>query len=211
MTAFLEELRRIAADLDESGVRWCLVGGLGASVYAEPRTTKDIDIVVAISTEDEFADLRAFLLNRGYTNPQLLLHTMPTRRMGWRLYLTGSRQQRVPVDLLSQACGIEQEIVTQAHVVELLPGVLFRVASLAHIIAMKLLSQNDTDRIQDRADLVGLVSVASPEDIEAAQQSVTLITERGFNSGKELVEELKMFLSWRSLYVCIAKASDSSD
>jgi hypothetical protein len=97
MAAFLSELVRIAY-FYASGVRWCLVGGLGASVYAEPRTTKDIALVVAISDEAEFAHLRNFLICRGYTNPQLLMHSMPTRRMGWRLFLSGSPKNVIPVD-----------------------------------------------------------------------------------------------------------------
>jgi len=195
MAAFLSELVRIADDLNASGVRWCLVGGLGASVYAEPRTTKDIDLVVAISDEAEFAHLRNFLICRGYTNPQLLMHSMPTRRMGWRLILSGSSKNVIPVDFLSQACGIEEEIVSQAHQLEILKGVKFPVASLAHLIAMKLLSQNDTDRIQDRADLMALISVSSAEDIEAAREAVTLIVERGFNAGRDLNNEFKIFLN----------------
>jgi hypothetical protein len=60
---------------------------------------------------------------------------------------------------------------------------------------MKLLSQNDTDRIQDRADLMALISVSSAEDIEAAREAVTLIVERGFNAGRDLNNEFKIFLN----------------
>ena len=90
MSFFLSDIKRIAADLNASGVAWCLVGGLGASVYAEPRTTKDIDVVVAIRSEQEIADLKAFLLPRGYSAPFILMHTEPTRPMGWRLLTTSS-------------------------------------------------------------------------------------------------------------------------
>jgi hypothetical protein len=79
MSFLLTELRRVTSDLHQSGVNWCLVGGLGISVYVEPRTTKDIDVAISVSGEDQSNSLKDFLLARGYTNPQLLMHVSPTK------------------------------------------------------------------------------------------------------------------------------------
>jgi hypothetical protein len=42
-----EELRAICSALDGAGVTYALVGGLAVSIYATPRATKDIDILLA--------------------------------------------------------------------------------------------------------------------------------------------------------------------
>jgi len=45
-------LRRIAVDLDARGRHWALVGGLAVSARAEPRTTRDVDVVVERALTD---------------------------------------------------------------------------------------------------------------------------------------------------------------
>jgi hypothetical protein len=103
MSFLFSELRRVTNDLHQTGVAWCLVGGLGTSVYAEPRTTKDIDVVVSVPNEQQADNLKDLLLTKGYTNPQLLMHTTPTRRMGWRVFIPPSREASIPLDILVTA------------------------------------------------------------------------------------------------------------
>jgi tRNA nucleotidyltransferase/poly(A) polymerase len=59
------ELRRVTSDLHQSEVTCCLVGGLGTSVYVDPGTTKDIDMVVSVTGEEQADRLKNFLLSRG--------------------------------------------------------------------------------------------------------------------------------------------------
>lgn len=40
------ELGRIAAALDDAGIRYALVGGLAVSIYTAPRATEDIDVLL---------------------------------------------------------------------------------------------------------------------------------------------------------------------
>lgn len=49
MTPLESALRAIAAGLDRRGLRWALVGGLAVSARAEPRTTRDVDVLFASS------------------------------------------------------------------------------------------------------------------------------------------------------------------
>jgi predicted nucleotidyltransferase len=191
MSFFLSEIRRIADDLNAAGTRWCLVGGLGASIYAEPRTTKDIDVVVAIDSEQAMDQLKGFLASKGYSSPSILMHTQPTRRMGWRVLLASPRCGDVPLDILSNACGIEHQITQHAVKLEVLPGVWLPVAALGHLIAMKVLSQHDVSRLQDRVDLMALLRVAQPQDIEFAKVALLEIAQAGYSSGRNLVEELE--------------------
>jgi len=46
MLDLYEELRSICSTLDAAGIVYALVGGLAVSIYATPRATKDIDILL---------------------------------------------------------------------------------------------------------------------------------------------------------------------
>jgi predicted nucleotidyltransferase len=191
MSFLFSELRRVTADLHQSGIDWCLVGGLGTSVYVEPRTTKDIDVVVSVTGEEQASSLKDFLLSRGYTNPQVLMHTSPTRRMGWRVFIPPSRETRIPLDLLFVACGIEREIVANATTIEILPGLSLPVASLAHLIAMKVLSQNRFDRLQDRVDLIALLQSATEQDRITVHRALREMSKLELAGGRDLAAELR--------------------
>jgi len=43
------ELRAIVAALDAAGIAYALAGGLAVSIYATPRATQDIDLLIAVS------------------------------------------------------------------------------------------------------------------------------------------------------------------
>ena len=90
------------------------------------------------------------------------------------------------IDLLFANSGIEDEIVGRADRLEVLPGIFMPVASVGHLIALKVLA----GRHQDLTDLGYLVSVASDADLAEAKASVTTIEERGFNRGQNLSEDL---------------------
>jgi predicted nucleotidyltransferase len=189
MSIFLAELKRVARDLNESAVPWCLVGGLATSVYTEPRTTKDVDLVVSVSGDPDSEQLRAFLKARGYTGESMLLHALPTFKMGWRLMIPPSNGVNIPIDILSSVCGFEGEIIQAAEKFEILPGVVLPVASLGHLMAMKIISQNNTDRIQDRADLLALLKAAKELDVSLARGFVARISGSLYANDRDLVAE----------------------
>jgi hypothetical protein len=194
MSFFLTELRRLSNDLNLSGVKWCLVGGLGTSVYAEPRTTKDIDIAVVVRSDDDFEVLKSFLASRGYHSASALMHTEPTYKMGWRLLMPTSKGEDIAVDLLHRACGVEEQIVDQAVTLEILPKVFLPVASIGHLIAMKIVSHNDITRMQDQIDLRALIAVAHPGDIASAKSALVEISRGEGFAGRDFVRELASLL-----------------
>lgn len=53
MNPIAETLRRIAVDLQKLGTPWSLIGGLAVSARAEPRTTRDVDLAVAVAEDSE--------------------------------------------------------------------------------------------------------------------------------------------------------------
>lgn len=68
-------------------------------------------------------------------------------------------------------------------------------ARTGHLIALKLLARDDQRRPQDLFDLRALVNVADDHEIELARQAVVLITDRGFNRGRDLQVSLDQLLS----------------
>jgi hypothetical protein len=91
------------------------------------------------------------------------------------------------LDLLSTSSGIEREVVASAQEIEILPSLHVPVASREHLIAMKVISENDSDPIKDRMDLQGLMSSASEKELNEAKIALILAAERGFDRAKDLL------------------------
>jgi len=195
LTAFIEELKSLSRDLDEVGADWALIGALAASIYGDPRTTKDIDVAVVVANKAELETLIVRLCSRGYRDPQSLMHLSPTFQLGMRLTIPSKKSYKIPLDLLSSSSGIEFEVVSSAQRIEILPATTLPVASLGHMIAMKVLSHNDQDRVRDKSDIISLLNKATTVDIDLARGAFVLIEQRGFNRGRDLNAMLEEFLA----------------
>ena len=185
-------LQRIAKDLAASGAAYALIGGLAVSTRTEPRFTRDLDLAVAVANDKEAEALVGFLKARGYHINTLVEQEAAARLATVRLVPSG--EPTVIVDLLFASSGIEPEIVVAAEPIEVIEGVVIRVATIAHLIATKVLSRDDHRRPQDRMDLVNLLGAASNIDITTARHALEIIQERGFNRGKDLTAELNNFI-----------------
>lgn len=194
MTAYIQEIKTLSRDLDELGIQWALIGALAVSIYGDPRTTKDIDVAVVVADKLELESIVAKLELRGYRNPQSLMHMSPMFQLGVRVMLPRRKPYEIPLDLLSNSSGIEREVVLAASKMEILPSTVLPVASLGHMIAMKILSQDDGERIRDRSDLASLLRNAQSTDLELARSALHLIEQRGFNRGRDLNEILDRFI-----------------
>ena len=56
----LDIVRDVSNRLDQSGFAYMLTGSMAMNYYAEPRMTRDIDVVVALLPKDTDAVLRLF-------------------------------------------------------------------------------------------------------------------------------------------------------
>lgn len=63
-------LRRVVAILDETGVPYMLTGSLASAYYGEPRATRDIDVVIAVSEEEIDALVRRLDAEGFYVSPE---------------------------------------------------------------------------------------------------------------------------------------------
>ena len=197
MSNVLSQLRRIATDLNALAVPHALIGALAVSVHTQPRTTKDIDFAILIESADDQDELVKKLLARGYTDQEILMHLEPTHRLGFRVRIASEKIDSVAIDLLTSSSGIEREVIQSAIAIEIWPGLFVPVAIRAHLLAMKVLSQNDSERLHDRVDIQQLLIGITTDELKTARKALSLITERGFSRGKnleaELIAMLKLF------------------
>lgn len=129
------------------------------SARAEPRFTRDVDVAVIVDGDAAAEQLVRSLTADGYGLGALVEQDAVGRLATVRLISPGANSVGVVVDLIFATAGIEAEIVAEAEVLEILPGVSMPVATAGHLVALKLLARDDETRPQDAADLLALASV----------------------------------------------------
>jgi hypothetical protein len=169
-----------------------VVGGLAVSARTEPRFTRDLDFAVSIANDEEAESYVFRMRQLGYEVEAALQQTTRERLSTIRL----RRRGRGPlVDLLFATCGIEAEVVHAASPMAVVTGLIADVAQVGHLIAMKLVSRDDTRRPQDRGDLLALSKVADDEEWARAEAAVRLIEARGYARKRDLQASL---IEWRA-------------
>jgi predicted nucleotidyltransferase len=185
---FVERLARL-------GQRVALVGGLAVSARTEPRFTRDLDLVVAVTRDSEAEILVQRLVSEGYRARTLVEQEATGRLATVRLDLPAENLRGVVVDLLFASSGIEPEVVHDAEPLRLFATVVVPVARVGHLVALKLLARDDRARPQDQVDLRALRAVTDDTEIRRARQAVALIEERGFARGRDLHAALEAWLA----------------
>lgn len=182
---------RAAADLDASRVPFAVIGGLAVSAWGEPRYTRDVDLAIAVEDDREAELLVHRLGSAGYEVLKVIEQTKTSRLATARLRRRD--EPEVIIDLLFASSGIEREVVAGAARLEADDGFDVPVASIGHLIALKVLSESEK-RLQDRIDIQELAKVAGEDDWQTADAMVRLIKQRGFHRGRALVTRLR---HWR--------------
>jgi len=174
--------------------RVALIGGLGISARHEPRFTRDIDLAVAVSGDAESEEMVRNLISSGYRVLALVEQEDRERMATVRLLPPGEEMEGVVIDLLFASSGIENEIVMEAEPMDVMRGVEVPVATVGHLLALKILSRDDSSRPQDIADIIALLKIIDEEELLRTQKALKLITERGFNRNIDLHARLKDLL-----------------
>jgi len=178
-----EALADLAGQLSSAGASFAVVGGLAASARGEARFTRDIDIVIAVSSDDEAEGVVFQLTQQGYrvlaTVEQDATHRLATARLQHR--------SGVVCDLIFATCGIEREIVNGAESLELFDRVVPTAAAEA-IVAMKVLSASE-QRPRDLGDLQAILRAQPDLDLALVLSLLNTIAERGFARGQNLVDK----------------------
>jgi hypothetical protein len=195
-TRLLSALQRTADVLRELGRPFALVGGLAVSIRVEPRFTRDIDLVVAISDDAAAERLVADLQARGFALQLSLEQRAMGRLAAVRMTPPKEPEAGVVVDLLFASSGIEADICADAEVMEITVGIAIPVATAGHLLVMKVLSRS-AERLQDETDLRALLRVLTKDDRPRAIAAAAQIERIGANRGKPLRAEVQAILETR--------------
>jgi hypothetical protein len=152
---------------------------------------RPLTLAVAVADDREAEAIVNRLQVRGYALASLVEQDYVSRLATARLVRPKAGTSSAFIDLLFASSGIEEEIVRRADRLEVLPDVFMPVASIGHLIALKVLA----GRHQDLTDLGYLIPAASEADMDEARTSVAKIQERGFNRGQNLPEDLAAIIS----------------
>lgn len=188
-------LRRIVSDLRTLGRQFALIGGLAVSARVEPRSTRDADLVVVVSSDSDAEALVQALQARGWRVLTAIEQEAARRLAAVRLADAGADIHGPVIDLLFASSGIEPEIVAAADPIDVVPGLGVPVARLSHLIALKILARDDRTRPQDRVDLAALLTRADSAALNDARESLALVTRRGFHRGRDLLRALETTLN----------------
>jgi hypothetical protein len=192
----LEELelhsRRAIELLTNLGVRFAVVGGIAVSFRAIERLTKDLDLAVAVETDEDAQKVVHEFSQFGFLIDDVLEHEATNRMATVRMISPGKNPMYV--DLLFATSGVENEIVDASEEGHLFSNINARVANVPSLIALKVLSARES-RMRDIVDLQSLFEVSSPQDIAGARQLLDLITERGYNRNKDLQKDLDGYIA----------------
>ncbi len=189
MNALEQSLQAIVGQLRRLDRRFALVGGLAVSARAEPRLTRDADLAVAVNDDRDAEALVRDLRAAGY-EVAASVEQEATGRLATVRLLPRDSADRLVTDLLFASSGIEAEIVAAADDIVVFDGLTVPVASVGHLMAMKLLARDDRRRPADADDLRALAAVAQEDDWMQAQVAVGLVMERGFARDRDLVTGL---------------------
>lgn len=188
-------LQRISLELNKQPQAWALVGGLAVSVRTEPRFTRDLDLAVAVTNDSEAESLVHRLHSAGFQTFATVEHEKTKRLATARIAPFGSSPRGLVLDVLFASSGIEAEICMAAENLLVFPDISVPVATIHHLIALKVLSRDDRTRPQDSADLRQLIINASPADLKLAITAAHLIEHRGFNRDRDLTALIEQ--AWR--------------
>ena len=141
------ELRGIVKALDGAGIAYALAGGLAVSVYAVPRATEDVDLLVAQEDLPRAVERLASLGFRPAGTPM----SVAAGRLGIQRLIKIDGSDLVPVDLLVPNDVPLAALLAGRETIAWEDGHL-SIVSLAGLRALKRLRGS----AQDRADLEAL-------------------------------------------------------
>ncbi|MDJ0763306.1 MAG: nucleotidyl transferase AbiEii/AbiGii toxin family protein [Myxococcota bacterium] len=180
-------LQSISILLKEREISFALVGGIAVSAQAEPRFTRDVDLAVDIPNDRDAEALIRHLRTLDYHVLAIVEQEATNRLSTVRMTSSTEGEEGIVIDLLFASSGIEAEVVAQAEALDVFENLQIPVAKVGHLIALKILSRDDSERPQDAADLKSLIKMASDEEINRAEVALKNIQVLGFHRDRDLL------------------------
>lgn len=192
-----EVLDRTLSALDALGYRAAVLGGFGISAWVDPRFTRDVDLAVAVDSDEEAEALVHRLRAEGFTLLASVEQKATGRLATVRLAPPSEPEGGIVVDLLFASSGIENDVVRDAATIDLGLGRAVPVARPGHLVALKLLANDPKTRPQDALDLRALRTVLDEREVERSREACREIVARGYARGRDLMALLDEYLDDR--------------
>lgn len=152
------DIKRIVTALDDHGVAYLLIGGLGATLYGADRVTQDIDVLPSTDADNltrlaaALRELGAFLRVGGLSDDEA--RALPVIIDGPALAATEVSTWRTNAGDVDVLAAIRGQLGERRQFAELLErsnetvvtGVAIRVAALQDIVESKRFAGRDKDR-----------------------------------------------------------------
>ncbi len=180
----LRALSEMVETLRQLGIDFSVVGGLAVSVRGEVRTTRDVDIAIAIDQRGLEA-LVVELRQRGYDVYKIVEHETAGRTATVRLFAPAG----VLVDIMAASSGIEADIVAAATYITMESLGPVKVACAEDLLARRVLSLSPR-RPQDAVDAQVLLRANPDLDLARVRMLLEQIRERGYSRGQDLIGKL---------------------
>ena len=136
MIGLLEEAALLQATLDQSGFRFCFIGGIALQCWGQPRYTQDLDVQLAVEFGSE---MDAATRLSGLV--ELRAPDAVTFAASSRVFL-GRTELGTPVDIAFGGTDYEERVLTRAS---MQPEFGIRVCSAEDLVVMKAFAGRDQD------------------------------------------------------------------
>lgn len=133
------QIKYLARDLDENGIRYCIIGGLALGIHNYQRSTDDIDLLVS---KEDFSKIQECLIGKGYT-------FRPGSRKNMYMH---SGAAKVPIDILIEGDKEGNILLPDPTKVRAKIGGVWYL-ELTHLIEFKLRANRPRD-VQDVLQLI---------------------------------------------------------
>jgi hypothetical protein len=165
MDEYRDCLERVAAILNQCGLRFCLTGGAAFIAHGDPRTTQDVDLVVdGERLRDSLPDLLSLLKQgRFLLNEESIRQAVQSQRQFQLIDLVSTFK----LDLYPRELVAGQ--LDRAVEIEIMPGLRLPVASIPDLIAAKLVWISKGSH-KSRRDVKWLMRGASAEEQALARE-----------------------------------------
>lgn len=158
----VEALRELIEFLDRRSIGWAVLGGLAIRVLALPRPTFDVDVIVAVGTDD-VGDLARAAESAGFVVDDAFRRGCCDTLAGQSKIHFHARQgtRLIRIDVFVLGSAFERSVFDRRKQYDSDLGALW-VVSPEDVLLLKLLA----DRPRDRADVADLLLVAGPLDMK---------------------------------------------
>jgi hypothetical protein len=140
------EAQALQQFLTDQGWPFCFIGGVALQHWGEPRVTRDLDLTVFTGFGGEAPVVDTLLAH--YAGRRRDAREFALRH---RVVLLAT-PAGIAVDVALGALPFEADMIARATDVEFEPGIALRICSGEDLLVLKAFA----DRLQDRADLVGI-------------------------------------------------------